>query len=215
MMTTEDSNEASVSMVSQELEEEAGVNNNIELVSEDEEAGVNNNIELVSDDEEAPGVLTYSCTLGHNVPCVIQAVAGDEEDSPSCNTTQQVELEDLITNIHDDGDDDIVAEPLTSKFVVNFSKDNSSEPEPVTGALKDSDEPILTAEEKEEEKQEPTQQVKEEDALLENKQTDIVEKVSAKERIFNILFGCFKSRKSNKSSWWYIMFYVILSECYV
>ena len=168
------------------------------------------NIELVSDDEEESpeedqSVVTYSCTLGDNVPCVIQALAGGEADTETqeapidnvCTVKEAAEtgpVEDLITSC--EGDDDFVAAPVTSKFVVNFTKadpedhedkaDSEPRPEP------ESDQPVLTsADEKE---------VEEQDEEVKEDKTEIKQKVSTKDKIFNMLFGCFKSRKCNKTS---------------
>ena len=188
----------------------------LSLKEEENEVAVSTNIELVSDEEEEcpeeePGVVTYSCTLGHNVPCVMQALAEGEDDteaqaSPAPGNVSSVkeaesdkisEPEDLITSNKCDGDDDFVAAPLTSKFVVNFTKadpedQDMADTKPRTEP--ESDEQKLRSEDREEEV-EPTEEAKEE-----NQQTEIKQKVSTKEKIFNMLFGCFKSRKYNKSS---------------
>ena len=183
----------------------------LSLKEEDNEEAVYTNIELVSDEEEEcpeeePGVVTYSCTLGHNVPCVMQALAEGEEDTEAPGNVSPVkeaesdqisELVDLITSNKCDGDDDFVAAPLTSKFVVNFTKadpedQDKADTEPRTEP--ESDEQKRRSADKEEEV-EATEEAKEE-----NQQTEIKQKVSTKEKIFNMLFGCFKSRKCNKSS---------------
>merc|ERR1740123_854660 len=179
-------------------------------VSQDEEEAAFTNIELVSEDEEEspaeePGVVTYSCILGHNVPCVMQTLApGGEEDTqaPPCNVKEAEEIsepvEDLITSNTCDDDDDFVAAPMTSKFVVNFTREDpgyedSANIEPRTEL--GSEEPIRTLGDIKEENNESEEDVKED-----NHQTDIKQKVSTKDKIFNVLFGCFRSRKCNKSS---------------
>ena len=179
-------------------------------VSQEEAAFTN--IELVSDEEEEspeeePGVVTYSCILGHNVPCVMQTLApGAEEDTqaPPCNVKEaegeeiSEPVEDLITSNTCDDDDDFVAAPMTSKFVVNFTREDpgyedSANIEPRTEL--GSEEPIRTLGDIKEENNESEEDVKED-----NHQTDIKQKVSTKDKIFNVLFGCFRSRKCNKSS---------------
>ena len=172
-------------------------------VSQEEAAFTN--IELVSDDEEEespeeePGVVTYSCILGHNVPCVMQTLApGGEEDTHVKEAEEISEpVDDLITSNTGDDDDDFVAAPITSKFVVNFTRDdpgheNSANIEPRTEL--GLEEPIRTLADKEE------NIIPEEDVKEDNHQTDKKQKVSTKDKIFNVLFGCFRSRKCNKSS---------------
>ena len=183
-----------------------GVNDDTKVSQEE---AVFTNIELVSDEEEEspeedPGVVTYSCTLGHNVPCVMQTLApGAEEDtqaSPGNVTVTEKEaeeisepVEDLITSNTCDDDDDFVAAPMTSKFVVNFKREDPNN-EVTENIEQESEEPIRTSSDKEEEI-EPEEDVKEDNHQTENKQ-----KVSTKDKIFNLLFGCFRSRKCNKSS---------------
>ena len=193
--------------ISDTMSDNTEVNNAINVREEGNEETVYSNIELVSDeeegesDEEESGVVTYSCTLGHNVPCVMQALAGGEEDTQAAPVSAGEEaesdqisepVEDLITSNKGDIDDDFAAAPLTSKFVVNFStadscQENKTDTEPVE------DETILTPAENQDEIA-PKEKDKEE-----NQQTEkIKEKVSTKEKIFNVLFGCFKC--SNKST---------------
>ena len=180
-----------------------GVNDDTKVSQE----AVFTNIELVSDEEEEspeedPGVVTYSCTLGHNVPCVMQTLApGAEEDtqaSPGNLTVKEAEessepVEDLITSNTCGDDDDFVAAPMTSKFVVNFKREDPGN-EVTENIEQESEEPIQTPADKEEEI-EPEEDVKED-----NHQTEIKQKVSTKDKIFDVLFGCFRSRKCNKSS---------------
>merc|ERR1719350_2426079 len=146
---------------------------NIELVSDDDE-------EEEMDDEES-GVVTYSCTLGHNVPCVMQALAGGEGDTqvapdPGNVSTESdqisVPVEDLITSNKTDIDDDFVAAPLTSKFVINFTKADScqedkTDTEPRTESEQDDkilapadNEEEITPKEKDKEENQQTDKIK-------------------------------------------------------
>lgn len=203
-MTTEEN-------ISDTMSDNTEVNDAIIVREEGNEEAGYTNIELVSDDEEEEspeeesGVVTYSCTLGHNVPCVMQALAGGEEDtraSPvpgnvSAESDQISEpVEDLITSNKCDIDDDFVAAPLTSKFVVNFTKADScqedkTDTEPRTET--EQDDTVLTPADAEDETT-PKEMAKEENLQAEK----IKQKVSTKKKIFNVLFGCFKC--SNKST---------------
>ena len=82
---------------------------------------------------------------------------------------------------------------MTSKFVVNFKREDPGN-EVTENIESESEEPIRTSSDKEEEI-EPEEDVKED-----NHQTETKQKVSTKDKIFNVLFGCFRSRKCNKSS---------------
>ena len=203
-MTTEEN------IISDTMSDNTGVNDAI-IVKEEAEYS---NIELVSDeeeeeemDDEESGVVTYSCTLGHNVPCVMQALPGGEGDTQAAPDPGNVSageeaesepVEDLITSNKTDIDDDFVAAPLTSKFVVNFTNADSCQEDKTDTEPRnetEQDDKILAPADNEEEIT-PKEKDKEENHQTEkNKQ-----KVSTKEKIFNVLFGCFKC--SNKSTSW-------------
>ena len=150
---------------------------------DDNEAVSDSDEDYECEDEEGSAV-TYSFTLGNNVPLVVQTVTS-ETTSDKNDVNAAVDTNDNdITIITNDGADDIVAEPMTSKFIVNFRKD-SEEPEDQQPSIEVSTSSNTTEEQSKD---------SEKDTLEAN-----LEKSSAsstKTKILNILFGCFRIKRN-------------------
>ena len=164
-------------------------------------------VELVSDDEdaedygEAAGVV-YSCTLGDNQPLVIQAVTSDEaEPMDTSDIDPEPNNDDLITNTNDDNDD-IVAEPISSKFVVNFIKEDPTEEKKNETNKPDMQEDRRVessdaAQEYNAEKN--TEQSSDTETKANITDGDGKDKVSTKSKLYNLFFGCLGKRNKSRS----------------
>ena len=159
------------SMVCHSIESKTQTLNNIEAVSESED-------DYECEDEEGSAV-TYSFTLGNNVPLVVQTVTSETASDKTELNAADNEVD--ITIIAHDEADDIVAEPLTSKFVVNF-RNGSKEPEDLVQSTEESSKSNI--------EKDPIQEL--ENNIVEPE----IEKSSTKRKILNILFGCFRLRRN-------------------
>ena len=168
-------------------------------------------VELVSDDEdaedygEAAGVV-YSCTLGDNQPLVIQAVTSDEAETKgdpmdTSDIDPEPHNDDLITNTNDDNDD-IVAEPISSKFVVNFIKEDPTEEKKNETNKPDmqEDRRVESSDAAQEHNAEKnTEQSSDTETKANITDGDGKDKVSTKSKLYNLFFGCLGKRNKSRS----------------
>ena len=148
--------------------------------------------------------VTYTFSFGDNVPVVVSTSTETEtevaEDLPKSGDVAMSNDEfDDITKVIEEPDD-IVAVPIESKFVVNFTKD--VEEEKVDG---DNNEAPGTIKESETEKEETNdrdtskQEFDDSETKPEQEQQNKT-KISTKTKLYNLFFGCFSRMKKNKST---------------
>ena len=151
------------------------------IVCDDKDSDSDSDEEDYECEDEEGSAVTYSFTLGNNVPLVVQTVTSEVVSDK--NEENEADNKNDITIITNDEADDIVAEPMTSKFIVNFRKD-SEEPEEHLPSIGDSS---LTNT-----KEEQSKDFQNVEATFEKPSAS-----STKTKILNVLFGCFR-RKRNK-----------------
>ena len=208
----DDGEEGLISMVSHKTVDNAVMNNIATFVAHEAVNYVHDEKDVlpVDDDEDNENIevedavpITYTFTFGDNIPIIVKA-NDDNKDVFAVNEDRVQELvtidgiteEESILDATNEEDADVVALPISSKFVVNFQK-VSEEELPIKDDIKD-EAFVKDGKEGAELLEKPNNEC-EDDVQTENRMTDVSKssKVPMKTKIFNLLFGCF-SKKKNK-----------------